>query len=553
MSVIKSVNSRSGSRAALRNTLGYVLQDKKTSSDLTLVLGDYPHLEVTADKVFQHFMQTKELFNKTGGRMYKHFVVSWHKDENISPEVALDIARQWAEKVFPEFCTLVTVHTDREHLHCHIVLNSVSMIDGHKYHMNPEELQAAKDINDELCASYGLSITQKGKHFNGKNIEEGTITSYKKDTYNLLTDNKKQARLSEIATAILDVLSYVISKKEFVDELYRKYDIEVSENWNKKYITYELGAITVRDKTLSKTFNMDFSKEAIINEITRNKDLQDQFDLEEAAILEGKGELEERVRDVRGEGEKALKRGGYSGNRDKFLEENDRKVAETDRYTQEARSGLRGTIKEILGISTFLSDSDEGIAGSRDGARKLTSRANAKSRQLFGGIRKLRDFDVSNATEDDIYTAKIFADKMEEKRGNIISKIFDIKKTLWYIKQKDDLWYHETLKEYYQDLARHLFEYQLAINEASPLTRKLAPKYCLEYRSRTEKQTAHNIEFGSGYRDTVSDEDMVLLGNEADKLLENPLKSVDYLIKKHNLEDIRDVPKISRGPRGRRL
>ena len=46
-------------------------------------------------------MQTKELFNKTGGRMYKHFVVSWHKDENISPEVALDIARQWAEKVFP--------------------------------------------------------------------------------------------------------------------------------------------------------------------------------------------------------------------------------------------------------------------------------------------------------------------------------------------------------------------------------------------------------------------------------------------------------------------
>lgn len=552
MSVIKSVNSRSGSRAALRNTLGYVLQDKKTSSDLTLVLGDYPHLEVNADKVFQHFMQTKELFNKTGGRMYKHFVVSWHKDENISPEVALDIARQWAEKVFPEFCTLVTVHTDREHLHCHIVLNSVSMIDGHKYHMNPEELQAAKDINDELCASYGLSITQKGKHFNGKKIEEGTITSYKKDTYNLLTDNKKQARLSEIATAILDVLSYAISKKEFVDELYRKYDIEVSENWNKKYITYELGAITVRDKTLSKTFNMDFSKEAIINEITRNKDLQDQFDLEEAAILEGKGELEERVRDVRGEGEKALKRSGYFGSRDKFLEENDRKVAETDRYTQEARSGLRGTIKEILGIGTFLSDSDEGIAGSRDGARKLTSRANAKSRQLFGGIRKLRDFDVSNATEDDIYTAKIFADKMEERRGDIISKIFDIKKMLWHLKQKDDPWYHETLKEYYQDLARHLFEFQLAINDASPLTRKLAPKYCLEYRSRAEKQTAHNIEFGSGYRDTVSDEDMALLGSEADKLLENPLKSVDYLIKKHDLEDIRDVPEISRGPRGRR-
>jgi len=346
MSVIKSVNSRSGSRAALRNTLGYVLQDKKTSSDLTLVLGDYPHLEVTADKVFQHFMQTKELFGKPGGRMYKHFVVSWHKDENITPEVALDIARQWAEKVFPEFCTLVTVHTDREHLHCHIVLNSVSMIDGHKYHMNPEELQAAKDINDELCASYGLSITQKGKHFNGKKIEEGTITSYNKDTYKLLTDNKKQAKLSEIATAILDVLSYVCTKDEFIGELDRKYDIVVSENWKKKYITFELGNITVRDKTLTKNYNMDFSKEAIINEITRNKDLQDQFDLEEAAICEGKGELEERVRDVRSEGEKALKRGGYSGRRS---------------------CGVRGTVRGTCHCSFGRNCSDSGAGHGRSG------------------------------------------------------------------------------------------------------------------------------------------------------------------------------------------
>ena len=549
MSVIKSVNSRSGSRAALRNTLGYVLQDKKTTSDLTLVLGDYPHLDVTADKVFQHFMQTKELFNKTGGRMYKHFVVSWHKDENITPEIALDIARQWAEKVFPEFCTLVTVHTDREHLHCHIVLNSVSMIDGHKYHMNPEELQNAKDINDELCASYGLSITQKGKHFNGKKIEEGTITSYKKDTYNLLTDNKKQARLSEIATAILDVLSYACTKDEFIEELDRKYDIVVSSNWKKKYITFELGTVTVRDKTLTKTFNMDFSKEAIINEITRNKDLQDQFDLEEAAICEGKRELEERVRDVRGEGEKALKRSGYSGSRDNFLERNNRKATETGRFAQEARSGLRGTIKEILGISSFLSDSNEGVAGIRDGARKLASRANTKSRQLFEGIRKLRNFDVSKATEDDIDTAKEFASNMEERRSSIMISIFDIKKMMWYLEKKEDPWYRETLKNYYQELTQKLFDYQCAINEATPLTLKLASKYALNYRGYEEKRAAKTIELVSGGRDEVSDEDLAVLGKEADGFLSNPLDSVDYLIKKHDLEDVRNMPEISRGPR----
>ena len=551
MSVIKSVNSRSGSRAALRNTLGYVLQDKKTSSELTLVLGDYPHLEVTADKVFQHFMQTKELFNKPGGRMYKHFVVSWHKDENITPEVALDIARQWAEKVFPEFCTLVTVHTDREHLHCHIVLNSVSMIDGHKYHMNPEELQAAKDINDELCASYGLSVTQKGKHFNGKKIEEGTITSYKKDTYNLLTDNKKQARLSEIATAILDVLSYAISKKEFIEELYRKYDITVSENWNKKYITFELGAITVRDRTLTKTFNMDFSKEAIINEIARNKDLQDQFDLEEAAIREGKGELEERVRDVRSKGEKALKRSGYSGSRDNFLEGNDNQIAETDRYTEEARSGLRGTVKEILGISTFLSDNNGGVARIRDGARELASRASTKSRQLLRGIKRLGDFDVNNATEEQIETAKMFASDMEERRSSIIISLFDIKKMMWYLEQKEDSWYRETLKNYYQELVQKIYDYQCAINVATPLTLKLAPKYSLDYRGYEEKRAAGLIDLYSGGRDEVSKDDVTFLGKEADNLLSKPDETIDYLVKKHDLEDVRNISPVSRG--GRRI
>ena len=152
-------------------------------------------------------------------------------------------------------------------------------------------------------------------------------------------------------------------------------------------------------------------------------------------------------------------------------------------------------------------------------------------------------------TEDDIDTAKEFASNMEERRSSIMISIFDIKKMMWYLEKKEDPWYRETLKNYYQELTQKLFDYQCAINEATPLTLKLASKYALNYRGYEEKRAAKTIELVSGGRDEVSDEDLAVLGKEADGFLSNPLDSVDYLIKKHDLEDVRNMPEISRGPR----
>ena len=59
--------------------------------------------------------------------MYYHNIISFHKDEKVSPEGVLELGRLFADKFFPGFQNLIAVHQDKDHLHAHIVSNSVSI------------------------------------------------------------------------------------------------------------------------------------------------------------------------------------------------------------------------------------------------------------------------------------------------------------------------------------------------------------------------------------------------------------------------------------------
>ncbi len=74
------------------------------------------------------------MWDKDSGRMYAHNIISWHKDEQITPEQAFEFGKQFAETWFSGFQTLVAVHKDKDHIHCHLVTNSVSYEDGRKLH-----------------------------------------------------------------------------------------------------------------------------------------------------------------------------------------------------------------------------------------------------------------------------------------------------------------------------------------------------------------------------------------------------------------------------------
>ena len=86
------------------------------------------------------FLQEKRIWHKDKGRMCSHSIISWHKDEKITQEEAFAFGQEFAEKWFARFQTVIAVHQDRDHIHCHLVANSVSYEEGRKYHTSKKDL-----------------------------------------------------------------------------------------------------------------------------------------------------------------------------------------------------------------------------------------------------------------------------------------------------------------------------------------------------------------------------------------------------------------------------
>ena len=173
MAVNKTINKRTNTHGAMRNCIEYVLRQDKTGKLLTYITGPYCHDEINYDLVYRTFLEEKKMWNKDTGRMYVHNIISWHKDEQITSEQALEFGKEFAENWFSGFQTLVAVHKDKEHIHCHLVTNSVSYEDGRKLHNTKKDLERMKQLTNQMCRERGLTVAEKGKHFDESQIEKG--------------------------------------------------------------------------------------------------------------------------------------------------------------------------------------------------------------------------------------------------------------------------------------------------------------------------------------------------------------------------------------------
>lgn len=148
MAINKTINKRTNSHGAMRNCIEYVLREGKTDHHLVHITGPYFYKEVNYDLVYQSFLEEKRLWGKDSGRMYAHNVISWHKDEKITAEQALEFGIAFAEKWFSGFQTVVSVHKDKDHIHCHLVTNSVSYENGKKLHNSRKDLERMKKLTN---------------------------------------------------------------------------------------------------------------------------------------------------------------------------------------------------------------------------------------------------------------------------------------------------------------------------------------------------------------------------------------------------------------------
>ncbi|MEG0654614.1 MAG: relaxase/mobilization nuclease domain-containing protein [Hydrogenoanaerobacterium sp.] len=158
MAIVNPIKVRVGNLAGFRGVLDYIKADFKTQ-DGELVFGE----DCLPEKAFEQMLITKKAFRKDSGRQYAHFVQSFYRYDDLTPEQAMEIGQKFMERYerFKDFQVCAAVHTNGPQLHIHYVVNTVSFVDGHKWQSSPEDLKQMRSISDDLCREYGLQVYEK--------------------------------------------------------------------------------------------------------------------------------------------------------------------------------------------------------------------------------------------------------------------------------------------------------------------------------------------------------------------------------------------------------
>lgn len=279
MAVYKTVKGVSKNNSGLKNILKYVGKSKNEEERVFKTSG----INVSNDyeKAFKQMMITKRLYNKLDGRQYRHHIQSFNPNE-ITPELAHEIAIKFAEKNFKNFDVFISTHIDKGHIHNHFIINTIHNETGMKFReLNKKEFEEKKELknhefylenlktsSDDLCKEYGLSVIDRSK--------TKSLNIYDKKVYNAITKNNgKDSYKTQLALTIQREMKQSKSKEEFIKNM-SKYDVIVDWQNNKKHITFKFldtNKKSIRLSNLEKTYKEDFfTKQGLEKEFIKNQE-----------------------------------------------------------------------------------------------------------------------------------------------------------------------------------------------------------------------------------------------------------------------------------------
>ena len=151
----------------LKNALEYIQNPDKTE-ECVLVGG----INCLPDTAFEQMEETKNIFHKTGKRQGYHVIISFSPEEKVTAEQAMYVLEHFAKDVLgDDYEAVYAVHTDREHMHGHLIWNSVSMTTGKKYNSPKSNWKNhLQPITNKYCDELGLAIMPAEYSRNPKNI-----------------------------------------------------------------------------------------------------------------------------------------------------------------------------------------------------------------------------------------------------------------------------------------------------------------------------------------------------------------------------------------------
>ena len=151
----------------LKNALEYIQNPDKTEE--CVLVGS---INCLPDTAFEQMEETKNIFHKTGKRQGYHVIISFSPEEKVTAEQAMYVLEHFAKDVLgDDYEAVYAVHTDREHMHGHLIWNSVSMTTGRKYNSPKNNWKNhLQPITNKYCDELGLAIMPAEYSRNPKNI-----------------------------------------------------------------------------------------------------------------------------------------------------------------------------------------------------------------------------------------------------------------------------------------------------------------------------------------------------------------------------------------------
>lgn len=228
----------------LENAIEYICNEAKTEHG-NLVGG----INCLPDFAYEQMLRTKELFGQLGRRQGYHIIISLELGEG-TPEQMLEIARRFAEEFLGgKYEAVYSVHVDKEHIHGHIVFNSVNMLTGAKYEYKKGDWKyIIQPITNRLCEEYGLSIMP---------------AKYSRDKKNM---NRKQWEKEKSWSEFIEAdVRYCIGNAHSYNEfifLLQKLGYEVKEGAHLAVKTEQMKRFRRLD-TISDEFTIDLLKEEL--------------------------------------------------------------------------------------------------------------------------------------------------------------------------------------------------------------------------------------------------------------------------------------------------
>ncbi|PEW11189.1 relaxase/mobilization nuclease domain-containing protein [Priestia megaterium] len=217
-------------------------------------------LDCDVDYVRDQFKATREIWGKSGGIQAHHVIQSFKPDE-VDPQQANEIGLQLAERLAKGHEVAVYTHTDKDHIHNHIVINAVNYEDGRKFHAHGQEaIDRFREASDELCKEHGLSIVE----------ERSADVRYTLAEQSLLRKGESSWK-DEIRTAIDQAKEQTASFEEFQERLKEQ---GVQATLRGKNITYE--HLESNKKVRGSKLGLAYEKETILygfeRQVTRERE-----------------------------------------------------------------------------------------------------------------------------------------------------------------------------------------------------------------------------------------------------------------------------------------